>query len=217
MQHSAVAQKPRRPLILSLAVLAARLPLMALLAAGLSALLEIFGMLAGFWPLDHSHQILSSELRWLNAPVRLGDNPIEQTVASLQWVNRVIFIDSGLMSLSLFVGIPAIYIEAISNSLQVTTLRVLVIVYNLLPLVIVAALAANDGLIEREIRKYCADIDHDLPFHIAYRWIMPIAPWCIIIYLACPFAVRPSQIFLPLAAVIWAATYITARNLLRFI
>lgn len=212
-----VRQKPRRPLILSAFILAIKFPFMVLVAALVSAVMELLGMLVGLWPLDHSHKILSLETGWLNAPVRLGPNPIETTISVLQTVNRLIFIDSGVMSLAYFIGIPTIYIEAMSNSMQITALRVLVIIYNLLPLAIMGALAVNDGLIEREIRKYCADIDHDLPFHVAYRWLLPVAPWLIILYLAAPFAVKPSHVFLPIVGVIWAASYITARNLLRFI
>ena len=96
-------------------------------------------------------------------------------------------------------------------------LRLLVLAMTL-PLFVLAALTGLvDGLVRRDLRRFCAGRESGFLYQRARATIMPLAmlPW--VVYLALPVSLHPLWILLPTAVMLALAVDVTVGSFKKYL
>jgi len=217
------------------------LRLLGLLFASLlfSVLLEFIGML-WFWPEQgwlHSHAMWISELGWLSGHFKnslLAQEPAQATAKVLEHLNDWIVVRSGwaqsdtqLKLLSREASLQGQFAQAyvvmqdylLAALFTVFTFVVRLAVLTLtMPLFLLAVITgAVDGLMRRDLRKFGSGRESSFVYHRAKRTLLPlmISPW--VIYLSLPWALNPSWVLLPSAALLGCMVAITTSTFKKYL
>lgn len=147
----------------------------------------------------HSAQVLETELGWLHRDFRYGigllASPFEFITGGLEWTRAHIV---GPLALD---GAVSPYLVTMRNVILLIGTRVALILFTV-PTVFVfmGAWGLVHGLAEREIRKASGANESGPIFHFAKYLNKPLLLVPAMLYLAIPFAIHPSLVFLPFAA-----------------
>lgn len=185
-----------------------------LLALFMSIISEWIGM-NFYWQdegVKHSQQMVSDELRYLNEDFRrslIVQKPAEYAKQFAEVTNEYLFEKTGITDFIIKTfketkagdagRILADHILAAMFITQVFVIRIAILTLAMPAFAIFATVAAVEGLVQRDIRKWSVGREHAGLYHHTKRWIPVclIAPW--VIYLAIPFTVHPNFIILPFA------------------
>jgi hypothetical protein len=185
----------------------------ALLAVGVSVLIECVGIALDWWPANHAMTLLISERAYIEAidqyPMTALSPRAVSAIASQEFDGfwRSIFSANGLSPY----GVAAI------NSVKLILLRLSICLFVLPGFVLIALAAFYDGLVSRDIRKYTGGHESSYVFHKAKRWIVPSLMLTISVYLMLPFSLPPVVIFAPSMALTGMMIYIAASRFKKFL
>ena len=206
-----------------------------------SVLIEWIGML--FWweeqGLDHSRQMLVSELQFLGAdfhrswltahPMQFASDLSDRfyhiafewtgIVDLIQWITPVPGLEeSGVRPvLHRFYRPVADYVLAGMQITQVFAVRLAILtlatpVFGLFTLV-----ALVDGLVRRDLRRWGGGRESSFVYHYAKKAAIPLIIVAWVLYLALPFSLHPSWIILPFALAFASAVTITASTFKKYL
>lgn len=179
---------------------------------------------------DHSRSMVQAELAYLNKDFRqslIVQKPVAFAEGIATKMHTYMYEKTGVMSyLRSSLGdtkagdttklisdhaLAAVYIT------QVFSIRLAVLILATPAFFIFAFVAAVEGLVQRDIRKWSVGREHAGLYHHSKRWIPVcfIAPW--VIYLAFPVTIHPNAVILPFAALfgfgIYMVTYLFKKHL----
>lgn len=202
----------------------------------LCLLIELIG-LPLFWPDQgwrHAQAMMTFELQQLSTYFTrsvMVQEPGRSAYRLVAWLHQTLLLDSGLLdwlkrmneqaqAASNRTGFNAtlahavVYIERYALAAFYATatflLRLLVLAMTL-PLFALSALTGLvDGLVRRDLRRFCARRESGFVYHRARATIMPLAvlPW--VVYLALPVSLHPLWILLPAAGLLGTAVNVVA-------
>lgn len=215
----------------------------AWLAAALlfSIVVEWAGMLL-WWRDDgavHSRAMLQQELNYLNEdfrrsvvtsdPTRYARRFADTSYRYLfEWTRIVDFIrwlkqpprqDDGRLLALLRRAYDNVheYILAAITITQLFAVRLAVLTLATPVFALFGVVALVDGLVQRDVRRWCGGRESSFVYHHAKKLIFPalILPW--ILYLGMPTPVHPNSVVLPFAALFALAIAVTARSFKKYI
>ena len=100
---------------------------------------------------------------------------------------------------------------------QVFAVRLAVLTLALPAFVLFAVVALVDGLVQRDLRRWCGGRESAFIYHHAKKVLFPSLLLAWVIYLALPFSLHPSYVILPFAALFALALAITATTFKKYL
>jgi integrating conjugative element membrane protein (TIGR03747 family) len=206
-----------------------------------SVLIEWIGML--FWweeqGLDHSRQMLVSELQFLGAdfhrswltahPMQFASDLSDRfyhiafewtgIVDLIQWITPVPGLEeSGVRPvLHRFYRPVADYILAGMQITQVFAVRLTILTLAMPVFGLFTLVALVDGLVRRDLRRWGGGRESSFVYHYAKKAAIPLIIMAWVLYLALPFSLHPSWIILPFALAFAFAVTITASTFKKYL
>ena len=188
-----------------------------LLALVLSIVIEWAGMIFDFWSMEHSQDMLNKELRYLGGI----ENTVYGIPASTLALTFVSVVESwninGLLTWS--AGLPNLIFIAIASAINIFLLfvvRLAVIVCAIPAVLLIAIVALIDGLVERDIRRACGDVESSFIYHFAKPWVAPSLALSVAVYLTMPFSLNPAYVFAPAMTLMALSIYIAVSKFKLF-
>ena len=209
----------------------------------LCLLIELIGLHL-FWPDQgwrHAQAMMTFELQQLSTHFTrsvMVQEPGRSAYRLVAWLHQTLLLDSGLLdwlkrmneqtqAANTAIGFnttlahAVVYLErymlAGFYTLATFLLRLLVLAMTL-PLFVLAALTGLvDGLVRRDLRRFCADRESGFLYHRARATILPLAvlPW--VVYLALPVSLHPLWILLPTAVMLALAVDVTVGSFKKYL
>ena len=206
-----------------------------------SVLIEWIGML--FWweeqGLDHSRQMLVSELQFLGAdfhrswltahPMQFASDLSDRfyhiafewtgIVDLIQWITPVPGLEEsgGRPVLHRFYRPVADYVLAGMQITQVFALRLAILTLAMPVFGLFTLVALVDGLVRRDLRRWGGGRESSFVYHYAKKAAIPLIIMAWVLYLALPFSLHPSWIILPFALAFAFAVTITASTFKKYL
>lgn len=109
------------------------------------------------------------------------------------------------------------YSLRVRTTTQHVLLRVSVLVSYVPVLLILASLAAIDGLVQRAIRRYRGGRESATIYHTAKRLLRPFTAWSCLVYVCVPTLVNPLTVYLPLVLVIPPTVYLATSRFKKYL
>ena len=190
-----------------------------------SILIEWLGIATQYWDepgTQHSETMLQQELGYLNQDFHrsvLVAKPVRFAKSFADHFYALLFKDTGIEKgvIALATPTPGLndgavrrrlrqgyqmtrdYILAAMVVTQIFAVRLAVLTLALPAFVLLALMGLTDGLVQRDIRRWCGGRESSFVYHWAKKILYPslVLPW--IIYLAMPESVHPNWIVLPFA------------------
>lgn len=179
---------------------------------------------------EHSRDMVQSELSYLNKDFRqslIVQKPVEFAENIAVKMHTYMYEKTGVMGYlrsslgengaGKAAGSVSEHVLAAVYITQVFAIRLAVLILAIPAFFIFAFVAAVEGLVQRDIRKWSVGREHAGLYHHSKRWIPIcfIAPW--VIYLAFPVTIHPNAVILPFAALfgfgIYMVTYLFKKHL----
>jgi len=206
-----------------------------------SVLIEWIGMV--FWweeqGLDHSRQMLVSELQFLGAdfhrswltahPMQFASDLSDRfyhiafewtgIVDLIQWITPVPGLEeSGVRPvLHRFYRPVADYVLAGMQITQVFAVRLAILTLAMPVFGLFTLVALVDGLVRRDLRRWGGGRESSFVYHYAKKAAIPLIIMAWVLYLALPFSLHPSWIILPFALAFAFAVAITASTFKKYL
>lgn len=236
-------QARQQGLILALMTLPLRLIGVLLGSLLLCLLIELVGLHL-FWPEQgwrHAQGMMNFELQQLSTHFTRSvvvQEPGRSAYTLVGWLHQNLLLESGLLDwlkrmnnqakaadtatgFNATLAQAVVYLKSYVLAAFYTTttflLRLLVLVLTL-PLFVFAALTGLvDGLVRRDLRRFCAWRESGFLYHRARATILPLAvlPW--VTYLALPVSVNPLWILLPTAVMVALAVDVTVGSFKKYL
>ncbi|MCF6231107.1 MAG: TIGR03747 family integrating conjugative element membrane protein [Gammaproteobacteria bacterium] len=212
-----------------------------LLTLMISVILEWLGM-AFFWNEEgaaHSHNMLQNELAFLQEDFRrhlFESSPAEIASYSALVTYEYVVVKSGYLALSerlsqpVFAAEPTLmsffksiythiekYITATINILLVFVVRLMVILLSLPIIFLVGIAAFVDGLVQRDLRRFGGGREFGMVYHGFKAMMKPILLLPILFYLAAPISIHPNFVFVPAAALLAMAVFVTTSTFKKYL
>ena len=183
----------------------------------LSILLEWVGMALGGWDApgaQHSRQLLQTELTWLRedftapeAAVRVVDYAYSGARGLYRWsglegLMRWVVSDSpsGFTSFDLIrTGLLLLgdYLLAAAYVTQLVGARLAVVMLSFSGFAAAGLIGLIDGLVQRDLRRFSGGLESAFMYHHLKKMIRPMISVPILLYLASPWSVHPTVVFVP--------------------
>ena len=206
-----------------------------------SVLIEWIGMV--FWweeqGLDHSRQMLVSELQFLGAdfhrswltahPMQFASDLSDRfyhiafewtgIVDLIQWITPVPGLEeSGVRPvLHRFYRPVADYVLAGMQITQVFAVRLAILTLAMPVFGLFTLVALVDGLVRRDLRRWGGGRESSFVYHYAKKAAIPLIIMAWVLYLALPFSLHTSWIILPFALAFAFAVTITASTFKKYL
>ena len=191
----------------------------------INIIIEVLGMLFNWWELpgaEHSNQMLSVELGWLNRDFHgvLG-SPTGNAIRFSTYMYDLFFVWFGydiaqsVLNSSANTGYVG-YIKASLNITQLFFVRVIVLLFSLPVFFIFAIMAFVDGLMKRELRRFGGDRESGWIWHRAFESIKPLSIAPIVLYLASPWSIHPTIVILPFVLMISYAIWLSTLKFKKY-
>jgi len=209
----------------------------------LCLVIELVGMHL-FWPEQgwrHAQSMMNFELQQLSTHFTRSvvvQAPGQSAYRLVAWLHQTLLLDSGLLDwlirmnekaqaanpaagFNVTIAHAVVYLERYVLAGFYTTatflLRLLVLAMTL-PLYILAALTGLvDGLVRRDLRRFCAGRESGFLYHRVRETILPLAvlPW--VVYLALPVSLHPLWIVLPTTVMVALAVDVTVGSFKKYL
>ena len=195
---------------------------LVLFAALVSIVIEWIGM-TFFYEEDgyeHAENMMKSEIGYLKNSLgedNLNSEAVRYASDTVYGVSNFLFLDSGIIDslneakagnptdnefAKLGKGLLAEYYDyfmAAINILIMFMIRLSILILSLPAFILFGVVGACDGLMKRDLRRWCGGNESGYIYHWAKKFALPvlIAAW--VIYLAIPMSVHPNLIITPFA------------------
>jgi integrating conjugative element membrane protein (TIGR03747 family) len=195
------------------------LALLSMVALGwlLSIALEWGGMAFDLWEepgAGHSTRLLQTELTWLRqdlapitGPPRLWDWTQEGARLGYRWSGLEALITwlvtpapqepSGLTALRRTLLTFGDYLLAAAQITQLVGARLAVVLLSLPAFAVAAVMGILDGLVQRDLRRFGGAVESSFLYHHLKKLLTPLIGVPILIYLAAPWPLHPTVVFIP--------------------
>ncbi|KKN53322.1 hypothetical protein LCGC14_0603590 [marine sediment metagenome] len=179
---------------------------------------------------EHSRMMVKTELGYLNEDFQkslIVQRPVQYAENVASAMHHFMYEKTGIMALlsnvfrdSKTESIARLIAEHVLAAVYVTqvfAIRLAILTLALPAFLIFAIVAATEGLVQRDIRKWSVGREHAGLYHHAKRWIPVtfIAPW--VVYLAFPVSIHPNAVILPFASLfglgIFMVTYLFKKHI----
>ena len=189
----------------------------------LSALASVAVEWAGmtwWWPdegAEHAARVLRREVGYLNADFRASAGPILGAAERgyfylFEWTG----LGAGLHRLGGTVHLTE-YVRAGLDTLQVLMVRVVLLVFSAPAFLLFGVVGLAGGLTLRDIRRWSAGREFGGVYHMAKRGAPRVLAGAAFVYLGLPFAVHPSVVIVPGAALFGAAVCVVAASFKKYL
>ena len=212
-----------------------------LLSLLFSIIVECAGMVI-WWPeagLDHSRQMLSQELQYLDRdfrqsvmaadPGRFARNIAKQShylmfeitgvVRSLVWLSKPPTTgETGIRRKLRQLYLPiAKFVTATIQIVQVFSVRLAILCLATPIFLLFSMIGLVDGLVQRDLRRWGGGRESSYLYHYAKKsvWIFVLTAW--VAYLALPFSLHPVFIVLPFAMMFGFSISVTASSFKKYL
>lgn len=192
----------------------------------ISILIEWVGM-ALWWSPLHSREMLRAELSYLNGfgqnlvtgiyPGELAERFLRHTHNLMESLHIPQWGDSLRRSGNALGAVLGYGVESAVNTVFLFACRLAVCVSAATGFLLIALLAAIDGLTERDIRKACGGNESAMRYHHAKRFIFPSIALAFGFYLTVPFTVHPALVFLPIMLTTGLTIYVATSTFKKFL
>jgi len=199
----------------------------------LSLLIEWGGMAFDLWAepgAGHSTRLLQTELTWLRqdlAPItghpRLWDWTQEGARLAYRWTGLEGLITwvvtpgpnepSGMAALRRPLLHIGDYLLAAAQMTQLVGVRLAVVLLSLPAFAVAAVMGLLDGLVQRDLRRFGGAVESSFLYHHLKKLLSPLISVPILVYLAAPWPLHPTAMFVPPAL---AFGWIVQRTVARF-
>ena len=184
----------------------------------LSILIEWIGLLF-WWNRDHAQQMLLQEAAYLNqvsANSVAGFSARDLSNIGVETLNAL-----GLKNTYANAwhadSIISVLLASAINITYLLTLRLAIILMSIGAFLIVGTVFFIDGLVERDIRKFCGGHESSTLYDLARPWLLPAFIASSIIYLTLPISVNPAFIYAPALACLAVTVFVTASRFKKFL
>lgn len=171
-------------------------------SAVLSVLVEWAGMVF-WWPEEgsaHAARVLATEVGYLHGDFSAAASKVGGYAGrGFYWAFEWTGIRAGVEWLGTQVGLLA-YAEAALLTLQVFMVRVVLLGFSLPAFLLFGAVGVTSGLTLRDIRRWSAGREFGGVYHRSKRIAPTVLKAAAVVYLAIPFAVHPTAVIVPGAA-----------------
>ena len=194
-------------------------------SALVSILIEWIGMTfyyddRGYQGYEHAEQMMKQEITYLSSALdgdKLNSSAVSTASGKIDQAVNFLFIDSGLIDklvavktisprdgkfIRLTKGLIAEYYDYIMAAVYIFIMfmiRLSILILSMPAFILFGLVGATDGLMQRDLRRWCGGNESGYIYHWAKRFAMPvlIAAW--VIYLAIPSSIHPNLIVTPFA------------------
>ena len=189
------------------------------LSALASVAVEWVGM-TWWWPdegAEHAARVLRREAGYLNADFRASAARILGAAERgyfylFEWTG----LGAGLHRLGGTVNLGE-YVRAALITVQVLMVRVVLLVFSAPAFLLFGVVGLAGGLTLRDIRRWSAGREFGGVYHMAKRGAPRVLAAAAFVYLGVPFAVHPSAVIVPGAALFGAAVCVVAASFKKYL
>ncbi|MDZ7840860.1 MAG: TIGR03747 family integrating conjugative element membrane protein [Gammaproteobacteria bacterium] len=207
----------------------------------LSILLEWAGMLF-WWPEQgslHSRNMLEREISYLNSDFRrslVTSSPARfargfadtfyyylfewtRVVNFIEWLRQPAPADEGRIQTILRGAYAQVadYVIAAMTITQVFAVRLAVLTLAIPVFILFGIVALVDGLVQRDLRRWCGGRESSFVYHHAKTAIFPALILAWVIYLGMPTSMHPNFVILPFSVLFATAIAIAARSFKKYL
>jgi hypothetical protein len=168
----------------------------------LSLVVEITGLLAGWWGADHASQMLAAELGYLSQDFTRAVAPITGAAAqAYYWLFEWTWLEAGLVALCEWFGLADI-LASVLATVQVFLVRLMLLGFSLPLFVLFAVVGFTSGLTLRDLRKFGAGREYGQIYHHAKASFPAVLSLALLAYLSLPVSLHPNLIMVPCAILV---------------
>lgn len=209
-------------------------------SALISILIEWIGM-TFFYPDEgyrHAEEMMHQELGYLGASVD-GDKTNSRAVAhASEWITDfvdVAFVNSGVLEglqsvktiepndgkiIRVIKGLLAEYHPYLMAAVFITIMfmvRLSILVLSIPAFVMFGVVGLTDGLMQRDLRRWCGGNESGFIYHWAKKFALPVLVIAWILYLAIPNSVHPNLIITPFAVLFGLVIMVMASKFKKYL
>lgn len=195
-----------------------------------------------WWPeerLTHSQRMYETELRYLNEdfketfisadPVVFAKNFSDQfyellfvktrLVNALEWAERPVGQSESKMRVAFheIYNRSADFLLASIYTIKTFGVRLAVLAMAMPLFIMFAFVGACDGLVQRDVRRWCGGRESSLVYSYSKHMVMPSLYGCWVIYLALPISMHPSLVLLPFASLFALSLAVMAGSFKKYV
>lgn len=211
-----------------------------LISALMSVIIEWIGMAFFYSDPGHSHaeRMMKEEISYLGSSLDGDDLNGDVVQAASSHINDVVtflFIDSGVIdSISAarssspedghilrfvkeLVAEFYHYIMAAVYILVMFFIRLTILMLSMPAFILFGFVGVSDGLMQRDLRRWCGGNESGFIYHWAKRFAMPVLVIAWILYLAIPTSIHPNLIITPFAVLFGLVLMIMAAKFKKYL
>ena len=187
----------------------------------------------------HSRGMLEREIGYLNEDFRASvvvSDPARLARGFADGFYRYLFQWTGVERLVAWLGRPSVdgegrwvaalragyarvaeYVIAAMTVTQVFAVRLAVLTLAMPVFVLVGLVALVDGLVQRDLRRWCGGRESAFVYHHAKKAVGPALGLAWVVYLGMPVSVHPSYVVLPFAGLFGVGVAVTAGSFKKYL
>ena len=196
-----------------------------LFSALMSIIIEWIGMVffypeQGYTGYEHAEEMMRKEISYLGSSLdgdSLNGEAVQAASGKVTDVVNFLFIDSGIVDMltsaktpeandgkfvRLVKGLIAEYYNYFMAAIYILIMfliRLSILVLSIPAFFLFGLVGVSDGLMQRDLRRWCGGNESGYIYHWAKRFAMPILIVAWVIYLAIPSSIHPNFIITPFA------------------
>jgi integrating conjugative element membrane protein (TIGR03747 family) len=196
-----------------------------LFSALMSIIIEWIGMVffyseQGYTGYEHAEEMMRKEISYLGSSLdgdSLNGEAVQAASGKVTDVVNFLFIDSGIVDMltsaktpdandgkfvRLVKGLIAEYYNYFMAAIYILIMfliRLSILVLSIPAFLLFGLVGVSDGLMQRDLRRWCGGNESGYIYHWAKRFAMPVLIMAWVIYLAIPNSIHPNFIITPFA------------------
>jgi integrating conjugative element membrane protein (TIGR03747 family) len=170
---------------------------------------------------SHAESMMQTEISYLSESLAIGDGMNEGAISSaseiVSTVVNFLFIDSGLVDMLIATKTPqpddgkirlvikdfiAAYYDYLMAAIYIMVMffvRMAILLLSMPAFILFGIVGISDGLMQRDLRRWCGGNESGYVYHWAKRFAMPVLIIAWILYLSIPNSIHPNFIITPFA------------------
>ena len=211
-----------------------------LLSAFISVCIEWIGM-SFYYPDEgyhHAERMLQKEIGYLSGALEadsLNEAAVETASEKVDGVVTFLFIDSGIVGylqaatvyrpgddrftrlVKRFVNSTYDYLMAAIYIISMFFVRLSILILSMPAFILFGMVGMADGLMQRDMRKWCGGNESGFVYHWAKKFAMPTLILAWVIYLAIPNSIHPNLIITPFAVLFGLVLMVMASKFKKYL
>jgi len=191
-----------------------------LVAIGVSVVIELVGIGAGWWGSNHAANLLLTERSYIEAIEKFPITALSPVLVANQAETQFDAVTAGIRQSAMQTRHSdpiSVYLLGAVNTVKLVLLRLVVCLFSLPGYLVVAIAALIDGIVQRDIRKFTGGHESSYVFHKAKRWVLPGIIGTVSLYLMAPWSLFPAVVFAPSMALFGFMLYVASSRFKKFL